>query len=83
MCTLYRARVHIILASLYMYMYIVNMLACKTAMNIINLMGRGSKLHRLSSLSDLRESSNTVFKDVEQCKITVIVEVYVHYMLGV
>ena len=52
-------------------------------MNIINLMGCGSKLHRLSSLSDLRESSNTVFKDVEQCKITIIVEVYVHYMLSI
>ena len=52
-------------------------------MNIVNLMGRGSEFHRLSALGNLGEVSDEVFKDVEERKVAIVVEVYVHHVLGI
>ena len=46
-------------------------------------MGRGSELHGLSSLGNLRQVPNEVLKYVEQREIAVVVEVYVNHMLGI
>ena len=50
-------------------------------MNIINLMGSGSKLHWLTALCYLGQLSNDMFKDVEQREIAVVVEIDIDHML--